>query len=131
MNENLAIAHNVSTSQETLARLASITTDDYYRLRGEDQISNSTWEIIDRHGKILVAIAENPNTPLDALKTIHQGILCGVAENPNTSSQILEKLASLEDSYLRAAIARNPNCPLPILEKLELSRHLDKKVQDG
>ena len=113
MNGNLAIAHDVSTAQEILAKLASEMTDAYDRLTDEDQISTSTWKVIDRYGELLFAIAQNTNTPLGALKTLQKGILYQVAEAPNTSAQILEKLANLEDKYLRAAVARNPNCPLP------------------
>lgn len=124
MRENyLAIAHNVSTPQETLARMASEMTDAHDRLIGEDQISSSTWKVIDYYGEILFAIAHNTNTPLDALKTLDKGILHRLAEDPNTSEQILEKLANLEDNYLRAAVARNLNCPLQTLERLGLSQN--------
>jgi hypothetical protein len=120
MDENLVIAQNVSTPQETLASLASTMDYAYNRLVGEDQISESTWEVIGRYGQILIAIIQNINTPLDTLKTLSTGMLCQVANDPNTSPQILEKLANIENNYLREAVAKNLNCPPQILEKLEL-----------
>jgi hypothetical protein len=137
MNEKLAIAQNVNTSQETLKKLASEVDEAHSGLIGEDQISKSSWKAIDYYGEILLAIAQNTNTPFDCLKTLRAGILRHAAEHPHTSPQILDKLANLgdnyqNDSYVCTAVAQNISTPQETLVTLtsKINSNLHKLVND-
>lgn len=99
----------------------------YQELIDEDQISSSTEKIIASYGEMLLALAHNINTPIDALKRHGSWLLHKVAENPNTSLQILEKLANDEDYYFRVEVARNPNSSLQLLEILASGQDLNVK----
>ncbi len=123
----LAIAHNASTPQKTLIRLLLEMTLAQQELINEDQISSSTERIIDSYGQILWAIANNINTPIDALKHHGSWLVHKVAENPNTSLQILENLANDEDNNLRVKVARNPSSSLQLLEILASDQDLNVK----
>jgi len=60
-------------------------------------------------------LASNPNTPPDALRTLHKRQQLGtemcLASNPNTPTDILEELVNHQDKWVRASLARNPALP--------------------
>lgn len=94
---------------------------------------------------IRIAVAENPNTPIDTLQWLaaHNlqrlpkdreqilylaSVRASVASNPSTPVDILEKLASDENNRVRLSVVKNPNTSVNILQYLVDDR--DREVAE-
>ncbi len=150
--ENLRIemAANPDTSLEileTLAKDGSIFVR--HNVGGNPSASLKILELLSKDHRALVrgVVAVNPNSSLEILIHLSQDVsffiqdevaekMMALAESPNTSSQILEKLALLEDlrdgknrSNIRCRVAANPSTPPDTLKTL--SRDPDFQVLWG
>lgn len=102
--ERHAVARNHSTPASTLADLAK-----------------------DRDWDVRLAAAENPSTPVNALKRFARykvgnrpdlmglAIRTAAAGNPSTPANVLADLAKDADTNVRYAAARNPSTPAGVL----------------
>jgi hypothetical protein len=125
------LAENKSISRASLDKLSK----DKDSLVREKLMSNSSLPIdevpsIENSNSVKVALATNPNIPLDLLAQLAQnpdeGFLNGsfrriramVGKNPAINLEIAEELMGCKDSQVIGALASNPNAPLEIIDKL-------------
>jgi hypothetical protein len=70
------------------------------------------WLALDGDHYVRWIVAQNPNTPIEALKLLasdgSRRVRINVAGNPKTPVETLRKLASDEEGDVRVAVASNP-----------------------
>lgn len=144
----LDVAKNPNTPPEALTYLAR---DDELTITKIEVAKHSNTPIntlaklaMEVDDSVRAAVAVNPKTPMDVLKTIDRinsgakaaqnekrpeeltklaydvapAIRFMVAENKNTSSETLVMLADDKEKEVRRNVAKNPNTPLDTLKKL-------------
>jgi len=103
-DDRLGTAKDSKTPPETLAALASWATPLAY-----DNVSD-TREAID----VLIAVAENPSTPVKTLELICDRRHIGFWElthNPNCPSHILKRIAACDNPFTAGCARSHPNFP--------------------
>ena len=112
------LAQNPNTPVEALRIIAASTPDDKLRskiAKHPNSPSDLLFELASSSDlETLAAIAEHPNTPETILRAFSERSLVlqrAVANNPTAPSDLLARLAIIEDNSIHAALARNPNTP--------------------
>jgi hypothetical protein len=112
------LAQNPNTPAEALRIIAASTPDDKLRskiAKHPNSPADLLFELASSSDLgTLAAIAEHPNTPETILRAFSERSLVlqrAVANNPTAPSDLLARLAIIEDNSIHAALARNPNTP--------------------
>ena len=119
-------------SQIVLKVLKEIETPDVLSLSYDQKLAlaqnpNTPVETLktlatDENSDVRYWVARNPNTSTETLKTlatdVYYVVRCCVAQNPNTSPETLQSLATDEDSDVRRSVAYNPNTSPEVLQSL-------------
>ncbi|MDQ2737928.1 MAG: hypothetical protein M3Y35_04735 [Actinomycetota bacterium] len=77
----------------------------------------------ERSQLVQLSVAQNPNSPPDALEHLSRGngyVMTAVGRNPSTPVSVLERLSSdtSTGNSARAGVAENPSTPVQILHRL-------------
>jgi hypothetical protein len=138
------VAGNESTPVITLHELAHDEDEDIQKIvaKNPSTAANTLRFLIQRYSTLGATglhtiVAENPNTPVDGLKTINKVIDGGkydpgrtrraLANNPKTPTPILVHLANDVDVTTRIYVAKNVSTPPEVLERLTQDEDLQTR----